>query len=319
MEFRTVITVQPGEPKIDYSSKIFLLGSCFVENIGDKLDYFQLQNLRNPFGILYHPSALEEFIEKVASSFRYTENDVFLFNERWHSFEAHSSLSDPNPETLLDNLNRNIKLSFDYLREATHVVITLGTSWGYRNKEEGKMVANCHKIPNKHFSKELLRLEDIEKCLRSIIKNLRKLNPEVQVIFTVSPVRHLKDGIVENQRSKANLLAAVHNVIENDPDWIDYFPAYEIVLDDLRDYRFFKEDMLHPNSTAIDYVWKLFTGAWFSGQSFKTMEQVEAVRKGLSHKPFNPASEAHQKFLGNLTNKIHKLKKAHTHINFKEE
>lgn len=315
MKFRTEIPIPPQQPKIDHQSKILLLGSCFVENIGEKLEYFKFQTLQNPFGILFHPAAIWDFLENVKSRKIYSEEDIFFHNERWHCFEAHSALSSTEKSQILKELNSAIQKTDAFLAETSHVIITLGTSWAYRKLENGKFVANCHKIPQKNFSKELL---DVEQDLISILQILKAINPEITVIFTVSPVRHLKDGFVENQRSKAKLISALHGIITHivPPSNGLYFPSYEIMMDELRDYRFYSEDMIHPNKIAIDYIWEKFIQTWISSETISVMEEIQHIQKGLFHRPFDENSEAHRKFLKELQKKMEKLQQAHPQIKF---
>ncbi len=316
MQFRTKIPLTVKTPKIDYQSKILMIGSCFVENIGDKLDYYKLENLRNPFGILFHPGAIENFISRAINASVYSSEDVFYHNERWHCFEAHSVLSDSNQDKLLKKLNKNLQLTRNYLTEASHIVITLGTAWVYKNIETGKLVANCHKMPQKIFSKELLSLAEIEGSLHSLISALKTINPDLTIIFTVSPVRHLKDGVVENQMSKAHLIAALHKVINENNSIVTYFPAYEIMMDELRDYRFYAEDMLHPNPVAINYIWEKFVEVWFSSQAVSILKQIGSIQKSLAHRPFDEHSISYRTFSQKLQDKIKDLKKEIPHLNF---
>ncbi|MCF4101200.1 GSCFA domain-containing protein [Gillisia sp. M10.2A] len=318
MEFRTQIPLQEKSPKIGYQSDILLLGSCFVENIGEKLDYYKLRNRRNPFGILYHPLAISKFILKAVNEERYTEDDIFFHNERWHCFDAHSELSNSDKNQLLECLNANLGNALKYLKTASHLIITLGTAWYYELIENNESVANCHKFPQKHFNKKLLKIDQIITSLNLLLEAVQKLNPEITVIFTVSPVRHLKDGIVENQLSKAHLIAAIHQVVntEGNVKHLHYFPSYEIMMDDLRDYRFYAEDLLHPNVVAINYIWEKFIEIWFSQTATNTLKKVETIQRGLSHKAFNETSTAHQKFLDDLQIKIEKLQNEYSHIQF---
>jgi hypothetical protein len=284
---------------IDYQSNILLLGSCFSENIGDKLSYFKFQSTQNPFGILFHPTAIENLITRAINNKRYTEKEVTFNNERWHCLDAHSSLSSPNKQELLGDLNLGLGATKEQLAAATHIIVTLGTSWVYKHIETGITVANCHKIPQKKFSKELLSVTEVSESLARSIALIRSVNKNATVTLTVSPVRHLKDGFIENTRSKAHLIAGIHTVINSENNTY-YFPSYEIVMDELREYRFYNEDMLHPNTTAINYIWKKFVSTWFSRESQETMQEVETIQKGISHRPFNEKSEQHQQFLKKL-------------------
>jgi len=316
MKLSTPVPVHTQDLKIDHHSKVFLMGSCFVENIGEKLDYYKFQNLRNPFGIIYHPLALENFLLRTVKAYEYTETDVFYYNERWHSFAAHSVLSDPSRENLVANLNTQSQQSLEFLKKATHIIITLGTSWVYRNRESKETVANCHKLPQSNFTKEITSVEEIERSLVSIISILRSINPEVQMIFTISPVRHLKDGVIENQQSKAHLITSLHKVLNDSEYKTAYFPAYEIMMDELRDYRFYAEDMLHPNATAIQFIWNKFTTSWCSENALNTNTEIEQIQKGLSHRPFNESSDSHREFLIKLNVKIQSLNSQFPHIDF---
>ncbi len=287
---------------IDYHSKLFLLGSCFSENIGNKLSYYKFQSSQNPFGILFHPIAIESLILNAINEKKYTEEDIFNFNERWHCFETHSNLSSVDKDEFLNTLNISIKDTFQQLQKASHIIITLGTAWVYRYISSDVVVANCHKVPQKQFLKEILTVNEVSESLASICSLIRSVNKEVSILFTVSPVRHLKDGFIENKRSKSHLLSAIHEVVDPRKN-IYYFPSYEIMMDELRDYRFYKEDMIHPSQTAIDYIWNKFVDTWFPEQSLFTMKKVEEIQKGVAHRPFNPNSEAHQTFLKRLIQK----------------
>ena len=312
MEFRTPVPITAQEPKIGYSSKVLLLGSCFVENIGKKLEYFKFQQLLNPFGILFHPVAIHNFLKRVKSGYDFTEADIFFHNETWKSYEAHSDLNSVEKEEILRKLNAAVKETAVFLKSATHVIITPGTAWGYRLKESGEVVANCHKVPQKNFIKEIT---EVENALFETSEIIKSLNPSAKVIFTVSPVRHLKDGFVENQLSKAKLITAIHEIVASKKHCF-YFPSYEIMMDELRDYRFYAEDMVHPNKTAVDYIWEKFRQTWIASEASEVMKRVDTIQKGLLHRPFNETSEAHQKFRRDLQQKIEKLEKEVPGINF---
>lgn len=314
MNLQTKIPLEKqSNNQIDYNSNVLLLGSCFSDNIGKKLDYFKFQNLQNPFGILFHPKAIENLISNAVGNHKYSKDDAFLHNEQWHCFDAHSKLSNTSKDHLINQLNKQIDLTASKLKIASHIVVTLGTAWVYREIKTESIVANCHKLPQKQFNKELLSVDSITDSLKNILSLIRSVNYNASVIFTVSPIRHTKDGFVENTQSKAHLITAIHQVINNQSF---YFPSFEIMMDELRDYRFYKEDMIHPNQTAINYIWERFRSVWVSEQSFKTMEEVDRVQKGLQHKPFNNKSEAHQKFLQNLEVKIKSLQSKFPHIEF---
>ena len=251
----------------------------------------------------------------MVNQFFFTENDIFFHNERWHCYEVHSEWSHSNKEEFLENLNAVLKTSLIQLFQASHIIITYGTSWVYRNIESNAVVANCHKVPQKAFLKEILSVETIEKSINDTIDLIQKINPDCTIIFSVSPVRHIKDGFVENQQSKAHLIAALHSSNFQLPT-SSYFPSYEIMMDELRDYRFYAEDMLHPNQVAIDYIWERFSETTISGESYSIMDEVHSIQKGLQHRPFNPSAESHIKFEEKLREKITKLLSQYSFMKF---
>ncbi|MBL4746221.1 MAG: GSCFA domain-containing protein [Flavobacteriaceae bacterium] len=310
MEFRTQITGKPNNQQIDYQSNILLFGSCFTENIHKKLDYFKLKSQCNPFGILFNPKAIETVITHSIQEKIYTEKDVFFANERWHCFDVHSDLSALTKNELLDTLNQQVKNSKTAIENASHLIITLGTAWAYRFIASNTIVGNCHKIPQKQFKKELLSVDAVSNSLKNIVNLISSINPNLHLIFTVSPIRHLKDGFVENSRSKAHLIAGIHDFIETS-EHLHYFPSYEIMMDDLRDYRFYTTDMLHPSELAIQYIWEQFSEVWISPNTHALQKEVATVQKGLAHRPFNPTSEQHLNFLSSLKRKMDALRLLH--------
>ncbi len=292
--------------------------------MGEKFSYFKFQNVVNPFGIIFNPVSIENLILRVVNKQKFTEEDIFFHNNLWHCFEVHSELSNPDKEKFLQNLNQILHETHNQITASTHLIITYGTSWVYQNIASNKIVANCHKVTQSQFGKEILSVATIEKSIQNTIDLIRKANPNCHFIFTVSPVRHIKDGFVENQRSKAHLISALHNVVtlsklvlsEVEVSKCNYFPSYEIMMDELRDYRFYAEDMLHPSQTAIDYIWGRFFENYISEESHATIEEVSSIQKALAHRPFNPDTDSHQKFLCNLNDKIIRLQKQFPHFQF---
>jgi len=319
MQFTTKIPISKFQNPINYNSKIMTLGSCFAVNISDKFQYYKFQITTNPFGILFHPLAIEKLIDFAVSEKQFAEKDIFFHNERWHCFDAHSDVSNSNKEDLIANLNEIVTSLQLQLQTASHIIITYGTSWVYRNIATQEIVANCHKVPQVAFSKEILSVENIKKSMQNTLDLIQKINPKVNFIFTVSPVRHLKDGFVENQLSKAHLITAIHQILQSEICNLQsaiYFPSNEIMMDELRDYRFYAEDMIHPNSVAIDYIWQRFSETAISEESHSIMKEVETIQKGLAHRPFNSNSESHQQFLSKLHDKMVKLQKQFPQIQF---
>ena len=323
MQFRTQIPLSKTNNPIDYNSKVLSFGSCFAENMADKFDYFKFQNETNPFGIIFNPVSIEKIIERTVEEKEFTEKDIFFHNERWHSYEVHSDLSNSDRQELLETLNKAIAETNKQLKEATHIIITYGTSWIYRSTESDEIVANCHKVPQKQFSKELLSVDVIDKSIQNTIRLIQTINPDINFIFTISPVRHIKDGFVENQLSKSHLFTALHQTLKTHnslPKLRDtthnYFPSYEIMMDELRDYRFYAEDMLHPNPVAIDFIWHKFSENYMTEESISLMQEVDEIQKSLRHRSFNPESEQHQKFLAKLQQKINALGEKWPNIRF---
>ena len=320
MQFTTKIPVEKFQNSITYESKIMALGSCFAENISDKFSYFKFEIKTNPFGIIFNPVSIENLINRIVNKIEFTEKDIFFHNDLWHCFEVHSELSNPNKIDFLQKLNTILDETHLQILKTTHFQITYGTSWVYRLRQAQSdslgIVANCHKVPQKEFSKELLSIETIEKSIQNTINLIQKTNPNCHFIFTISPVRHIKDGFVENSVSKANLISAIHSTRSSQIETLNYFPSYEIMMDELRDYRFYAQDMLHPNQTAIDYIWIKFFENYIDEKEFSTMNQVCEIQRALKHRAFNPNSESHLKFLENLNTKIAKLQEQFPNFTF---
>ncbi len=327
MKLQTEIPLKPEENQIDYSSKILLLGSCFSENIGAKFDYFKFQNLQNPFGVIFNPVSLERLIVRAINNRAFSEEDIFQHNGIWKCFETHSELSALDKNKFLQNLNTALQSLQEALFSSTHIVFTYGTSWVYRNIENHEIVANCHKLPQKNFTKELLSIEKISKSIQNIFDRISEVNPNATIVNTVSPVRHIKNGFIENSLSKAHLLSAIHQTICH-PELVEgqqstivnqksfYFPSFEIMMDELRDYRFYIEDMLHPNKTAIEIIWQKFSKVWISSETDSLQKEIASIQNGLNHKPFNPKSAEHIQFLEKIQQKISSIKKLSPHIKF---
>ena len=309
MKLTTPIKLSRQNPPINYSSKVLLLGSCFAQNMGAKLEYYKFQQCTNPFGILFHPVAIEKLITRAVNQTWFTSKDVFLQNEQWHCFLAHSKLSNTSEEDLISALNSALeKLRFSLL-EASHVVFTFGTAWVYKHLEKDTIVANCHKVPQKEFVKQLLSPDDVSDVLLGIETKLRTINPTCSIINTVSPVRHIKDGLLANSRSKAHLIAGVQEIVS--PEKLNYyFPSYEIMMDELRDYRYYKEDLIHPNQTAIAIIWNAFTGSWICPETAALQKKIATIQSGMLHTPFNENSKAHIHFKKDLEVQISQVQKA---------
>ena len=298
MKFKTEVKIRPIENPISYTSKVLLLGSCFANNIGEKLDYFSFDAKINPFGIVFNPKSILDLIERAIDLRLYDGNDIFEHQELWHSFEVHSSMSQANSNQLVEHLNQELIDFQKQIIESSHIIITLGSAWVYVEKSTQKIVSNCHKLPQNHFEKRILSVAEIASHLNEIVSKIEKINPKIDFIWTVSPVRHQKDGFVENQRSKSHLFAALHEVIEkNENSKLYYFPSYELLMDELRDYRFYENDMLHPSALAIDFIWQKFKENAIDASVFSFIDDIQSLKQSYQHKAFNPNSVAHRSFL----------------------
>ena len=314
MKWRTELTIPQGHPKIGYDGFVFLVGSCFASHLSRKLGYFQLPHLGNPFGVLYHPAPMENLLSRAAEGRPFGEGELFENEGLWRSLETHSQGARPDREETLQALNAALEATRGALGRATHVVLTLGTAYAFRHRETGRLVANCHKLPSSHFARELSPVGELTDSLGRILEVLRALQPGLTVLLTVSPVRHIRDGLVENQRSKAHLLAAAHHLV--DRGLAGYFPAYELMMDELRDYRFYEADLLHPNAQAVDFIWERFAEAWVAGEAGPVMERVGEVRRQMEHRPLQADSPAYREFRRSLEEKARALMAEHPQIRF---
>jgi GSCFA family len=316
MEFFTPFHIPKQTISIDYESSIFSIGSCFAENIGELLNQNKFNCLINPFGILFHPLAIERILIQIINQNKLSENELIYFNEQFLSLNCHSSLNKKSKEEFLENYNQKIIESNLFLKNATHIMITYGTSWVYEYLKTNEIIANCQKIPASEFKKKILEIEDIKKSMNNTIQILKEFNPNLQIIFTISPVRHLKDGFLENTLSKAHLITALYEKVNSMSKNYEVFPAYEIMLDELRDYRFYKNDYLHPNELAIQHIWEKFCNLYFLEKTKETLKIVQQINKDLKHKPFDESSKSHQKFIVQLQEKISNLAKEKLNIKF---
>ncbi len=317
MKFRTEINIPKQESLIDYNSNIVLFGSCFTENIETHFNHFKFNNTSNSHGIIFNPLAIEKAISDSVDNLKYTKNDLNFYNDMWFSFNHHTRFSSDKEDKILTKINYEIQKSNISLETASHIFITLGTARVYRFKETSDLVANCHKVSQKEFNNELLSIAEIVESLRSTIKKIRSINPSATFLFTVSPVRHVKDGLAENSLSKAFLLSAIHEIIDNKR--IFYFPSFEIMMDDLRDYRFYKSDLIHPNEIAMEYIWGKFFNSWIDKKVYPIMEEVNGIQKSLQHKPFRIESKKHQEFLKKLKERINILETNYPQIRFNKK
>jgi hypothetical protein len=296
MDFRTKTDIPKPGLDISHKSRILMFGSCFIENIGRLLIDNKFNVNLNPFGVLYNPQSISQALQLLTDEQKFDVDDVFEYKGLYHSFYHHSSFSHYDKEICLEQINDRLEQASCDLRKADTLFITFGTAYVFRNKDSGKVVGNCHKLPADRFDRYRLSIEDIVEDWSSLLKRLKEINPLSQVIFTVSPIRHLKDGAHDNQLSKSVLLLAVDELCKSDKS-LHYFPSYEIVLDELRDYRFYNEDMVHPNSVAVRYIWERFAETYMFEETHAIIEEWRKIFSALNHRPLNIDSEEYKLFL----------------------
>jgi hypothetical protein len=295
MKFRTEITIPPAAFQLSHPDKIMMMGSCFVENLSPKIIQSGFQADVNPFGICYNPVSLATGLSDLIDERIYTVNSLFEHQGVYHSFRHHSRFSGIDQAAVLEQINERMQQSSRFLKEANLLVLTFGTANSYRLLSSGEVVSNCHKLPAQLFREERLTVHQITQQWNELIMSLQSLNPGLKLLFTVSPIRHWKDGAHESQLNKATLLLAV-NELTNTNEQCYYFPSYEIMMDDLRDYRFYAEDLIHPNQQAIDYLWEKFSEAYFDAKTLALIKEWENIQQALNHRPFNPDSEEYKRF-----------------------
>ncbi|MCC8145542.1 MAG: GSCFA domain-containing protein [Bacteroidales bacterium] len=315
MKFRTEIVIPPCEFNISHQDKIMMVGSCFVENISAKLFASGFHVNVNPSGIVYNPISVKMVLEDILQKKEYTREDLFFHEGIYHSFSHHSRFSGFDPERVVKTINEQIKSSFTFLLKARSLFITFGTANVYFLSDSKKPVANCHKLPSHTFYNRRLSTAEIIESWNRLIERLKDVNPEIEIVFTISPIRHWKDGAHENQVSKSTLFLAVEQLLQDNPN-THYFPSYELLMDDLRDYRFYAEDMLHPSMQAIEYIWNKFSETYFSADTQKLIKEWSGICQAFNHRPFNPELEEYKIFLKKV--KKRKADFLHRHPEFKD-
>jgi hypothetical protein len=306
--------------RIGHQQKLMMVGSCFAENIGQKMSRLKFQVDLNPFGILYNPQSVSKSLRLLMEGKIYAPSDLFEHEGIWHSFDHHSRFSSTSLETTLDQINEQVIASSQHLKESEYLIISFGTSWIFELKKTGETVSNCHKLPASEFKRLRLTPGEIIEDYKELILSLLKLNPNLKVLFTVSPIRHWKDGAVENQLSKATLLLAIDRLVTGfGEEKCAYFPSYEIMMDELRDYRFYAPDMLHVNDIAIEHIWQKFSTTMIAESSAEIIKKVTKITKSIEHRPLNPGSKTYVNFLSNNLNEINNLLKTFPFLNFEDE
>lgn len=317
-EFRTKLPPFRAPISLSHHERLIGLGSCFVEHIGQRLERLKFEVLCNPSGILFNPVSVGEALVRLIEGRPYTSAELFEHQGLWHSFSHHGRFSHPDQQEALRQMNASLERAAEFFSNATRLVLTLGTAHVFVWRQTGQVVANCHKLPGHAFDRRRLSPRQVVEALAPALALAQAQRPGLQVIATVSPVRHLRDGLLENQRSKAALLLALDELCQS-LGFVHYFPAYELLLDDLRDYRFYDADMAHPSSQAIDYIWRYFEGAFFDGKTAELCGQIGRLAAAAEHRPLHPGSAAHQAFARQQLLAIDALEKACPSLDFRRE
>ena len=321
MDFRTIVELPKKQAIIHHCDKILLMGSCFAEGIGKMFIDDKFVCTSNPYGVLYNPLSIECALKELLQRKFYTIKDPALVKYNgWHSLHHHGSFSALALEDCVKNINSGLEQTYQNFFQTKILFITWGTAWVYRWQQSGEIVANCHKIPSSFFVRERLDVDTIVNSYSKLITQLlEKVNPELKVIFTVSPVRHMKDGFHENQLSKSILLLAIEALQKSFDEQVFYFPSYEIMMDELRDYRFYADDMLHPSLLAQNFIWQRLAEYYFSDECHMIIKKWDEIKKGLAHKPFHPESAEYKAFLCQIVLKINQLKEKYPYFEVKNE
>ncbi|HYF30100.1 MAG TPA: GSCFA domain-containing protein [Chitinophagaceae bacterium] len=321
MDFMLDINIPSPPRRIAYRDKILLTGSCFTAHIGNSLAELKFSVLQNPNGILFDPRSVAYSLVSYIQNRQYTQKDLFYLNEVWNSWQHHSIFSHTDAQECVNTINRSQQQAHEFLKQADWLIITLGSSFSYHvtaDNAENQAVANCHRAPGQWFRKHLMSIEEINSALDGCLHQLWQFNRNLKVIFTVSPVRHIRDGVTENNRSKARLIEVVHHLV-NKFDNIYYFPAYELVIDVLRDYRFYDIDMVHPNYAATDFVLEKFVQHFVDEPSQALMQEIKKIVTARKHRPLQPSTQAHRQFLQSHFEKAHALQQQYSFLDLSEE
>ena len=318
MQLNLTLDIPPLPKPITYTDSVLLTGSCFTEHISDRLAQHKFKILANPHGILFNPMSVARSIDSYIDGKKYKEDDLFYLNELWNSWEHHTSFSHIDKAEALAGIHRSQQEAADFIKSANWVMITLGSAFQYYLKDTGQPISNNHRAPAQWLEKRLLSIQEITATLKNTLDKLFTDNPGVQVLFTISPVRHIRDGVVENNRSKARLIEAVHELCSMFEQTY-YFPAYELVIDILRDYRYYDIDFVHPNYMATSYVWEHFVDACIAPQTKSIMKDVQEIITARNHKPRFPQTEAHVKFMSSYVAKVKDMMAQHPYLDLNEE
>jgi len=314
MEFRTTVKTGENRSWLHHSDSVVLLGSCFSDNIGAKMQGALFNATVNPMGTLYNPMSIACAVQRLIACEPVAGQTLFMQGGVWNSFDFHSRHSLPDKQATIDRMNQRITLGHEALKKAQVLTITLGTSIIYRLKATGEVVANCHKVPGHEFERQMATVREMVQVLDDMLAGLHEFNPGLHVIFTVSPIRHIADGLETNSLSKARLRVSIQEVADRHHDYCDYFPAYEIMLDDLRDYRFYASDMVHPSDVAVEYIWQAFQATYLDDRSALAVARCERIHKRLQHRPMSANRETVERFNNDTASVVRNLIKEYPYL-----
>ena len=314
MEFRTTVKTSENRSWLHHSDSVVLLGSCFSDNIGAKMRGALINATINPMGTLYNPMSIARTVNRLIDGEPIAGMDLFMQGGVWNSYDFHSRHSMPDKQATIDHLNRCIEQGHDALKQCHLLTVTLGTALVYRLRATGEVVANCHKVPQHEFERKMASVSEMVRELDSMLTRLHEFNPDLRIILTVSPIRHIADGLDTNSLSKAALRVAIHEVMTRHSGYCDYFPAYEIMLDDLRDYRFYTNDMVHPSDVAIEYIWQAFQATYLDDHSAIAVARCERIHKRLQHRPMSTARETVDRFHADTASVVRNLIKEYPYL-----
>lgn len=314
MEFRTTVKTGENRSWLHHSDSVVLLGSCFSDNMGGKMHGALINALVNPMGTLYNPMSIASGVQRLIECRPMAGQELFMQSGVWNSYDFHSRYSLPDKQVTLDRMNQRIELGHKTLRQAQLLTITLGTAIVYRLRSTGQVVANCHKVPQHEFERKMASVPEMAQVLDGMLTVLHQFNPNLRIIFTVSPIRHIADGLDVNSLSKASLRVAIQNAIVSHQEYCDYFPAYEIMLDDLRDYRFYTSDMVHPSDVAVEYIWQAFQATYLDDRSALAVARCERVHKRLQHRPMSANRETFERFNNDTASVVRNLIKEYPYL-----
>ena len=318
MEFRTVVNIEPSSTRITYDNKVLFIGSCFAAEMGAQMRLRKMPVIINPFGTIYNPASVKSTLEAIISGKVFDKNSLYNFNGTWLSFSHYTDFSSDDPVSLLKRMNKNRAEAEKFLKSADFIFITFGTARVYRLKQTGEIVSNCHKVPASYFTSGLMSVDEVVKSWKSLMDELSEFNPNLNVVFTVSPVRHWKDGAHGNQISKSVLFLAIEELM-NSGFPAKYFPAYELLMDDLRDYRYYADDMLHPSPAAIEYIWEKFSETYFDRQTREIQSSVIKIVKATEHIIMTDSGQKKREFSEKMLKQISEIERKNSRIDLKEE